>query len=189
VRKAEIRFSLARGTEQIACSLRWEKSVMRENKRMEERSRNMVKRVFLSQVNGAFGPDTPRARIMVVDDSATVRKILETCLGRQGYLVESFPDGVDALRRLAGPEGHHAVPDLVILDINLPKMDGYEVARRLKAKPHLGNTIIIMLTRRDGIIDRLKGRLAGARDYLGKPFKTEELLAVVQSYLPVTGVK
>jgi twitching motility two-component system response regulator PilG len=142
----------------------------------------MIKRVSLSSVHDASEEGASSAHVMVVDDSATIRKILETCLRRQGYSVDSFPDGVEALRWLV--ESQHAVPDLIILDVTLPKMDGYEVARRLKAKPYLGNTVIIMLTHHDGVIDKLKGRLAGANDYLTKPFKTEELLSVIESHLP-----
>src|SRR5579859_6466193 len=121
--------------------------------------------------------------VMVIDDSATVRKIVETCLSREGFDVESFQDGVDAIRWLAGPQAR--VPDLVILDIGLPKMDGYEVARRLKTKPQFSNTVIVMLSRRDGVIDKLKGRLAGAKDYLTKPFKTQEVISVIESHLGV----
>jgi len=119
--------------------------------------------------------------VMVIDDSTTVRKIIETCLGRQGFQVLGFPDGVEAMRWLMEPTS--CVPDLVLLDIGLPKMDGYEVARRLKIKPQFSNTVIIMLSRRDGMIDRLKGRLAGAKDYITKPFKTQDIISVTESYL------
>jgi DNA-binding response OmpR family regulator len=95
--------------------------------------------------------------------------------------VKSFPDGVEAMRWLTEPEAR--IPNLVILDIGLPKMDGYEVARRLKTKPQFSNTVIIMLSRRDGMIDKLKGRLAGAKDYLTKPFKTQDIIAVIESHL------
>ena len=77
------------------------------------------------------------------------------------------------------------VPDLVVLDIGLPKMDGYEVARCLKTKPQFNKTVIIMLSRREGLIDRRKGRLAGAKEYITKPFKTQEFIEVVESYLGV----
>ncbi len=119
--------------------------------------------------------------VMVIDDSTTIRKIIETCLGRQGFQVVGFPDGVEAMRWLMEPTSR--VPDLVLLDIGLPKMDGYEVARRLKIKPQFSNTVIIMLSRRDGMIDRLKGRLAGAKDYITKPFKTQDMISVIESYL------
>ncbi len=119
--------------------------------------------------------------IMVIDDSTTVRKIIETCLGRKGFEVQSFSDGVEAMRWLTSPDMR--VPDLVILDVGLPKMDGYEVARRLKTKPQFSDTIIVMLSRRDGMIDKLKGRLVGAKDYLTKPFKTQDIVSVIESHL------
>jgi twitching motility two-component system response regulator PilG len=121
--------------------------------------------------------------VMVIDDSLIVRKIIETSLRREGFESVSYPDGIEALRALA--EGRQKIPDLVILDVGLPKMDGYEIARRMKTKPHLANTVIIMLSGRDGVIDRLKGRLAGAKDYITKPFKTQEVISTISSYLGV----
>lgn len=119
--------------------------------------------------------------VMVIDDSRTVQKIIETCLRREGFDVQSVSDGIEALRWFTQPNVR--IPDLIILDIGLPKMDGYEVARRLKSKPQMSNTVIIMLSRRDGMIDKLKGRLAGAKDYLTKPFKTQEIVSVIESHL------
>lgn len=119
--------------------------------------------------------------VMVIDDSPTVRKIVETSLRREGFDVKGFIDGYEAMRWLISPEAR--IPDLVLLDIGLPKMDGYEVARRFKAKPNFNNTVIVMLSRRDGVIDRLKGRLAGAKDYITKPFRTQDVLSVIESYL------
>ncbi len=119
--------------------------------------------------------------VMVIDDSTTIRKIIETCLKRQGFQVLGFPDGVEAMRWLMEPTSR--APDLLFLDIGLPKMDGYEVARRLKIKPQFSNTVIVMLSRRDGVIDRLKGRLAGAKDYITKPFKTQDIISITESYL------
>lgn len=119
--------------------------------------------------------------VMVIDDSATVCKIIETCLRREGFEVKTFNDGVEAVRWLTEPES--PIPDLVLLDIELPKMDGYEVARRLKTKQRFHDTVIVMLSRRDGVIDRLKGRLVGAKDYVSKPFKTQDIIAIMQTYL------
>lgn len=62
-------------------------------------------------------------------------------------------------------------------------MDGYDIARRLKARPQFNNTVIVMLSRRDGVIDRLKGHLAGAKDYLTKPFKTQDLLTTIEAHM------
>lgn len=121
--------------------------------------------------------------VMIIDDSLTVRKIIETSLKREGYESVSYGDGIEAMKALTAPDVR--IPDLVILDIGLPKMNGYEIARRLKTKQQYNNTVIIMLTGRDGMLDRLKGRLAGAKDYITKPFRTQEVMSVVHSHLEV----
>ena len=119
--------------------------------------------------------------IAIIDDSTTICIILETCLQREGFLVKSFGDGIEAMRWFFQPG--IVPPALIILDIGLPKMDGYEVARRFKARPEFCETVIIMLTRRDGSLDRLKGQLAGAKDYLTKPFTTSQIVSVVETHL------
>ncbi len=119
--------------------------------------------------------------VMIIDDSLTVRKIIETSLKREGFESVSYGDGIEAMKALTAPGVR--IPDLVILDIGLPKMNGYEIARRLKTKQQYNNTVIIMLTGRDGMLDRLKGRLAGAKDYITKPFRTQEVMSVVHSHL------
>src|SRR5260370_8279007 len=88
--------------------------------------------------------------VMVIDDSTTVRKIIETCLRRQGFQVMGFPDSVEAIRWLMEPASR--VPDLVLLDIALPKMDGYEVPHRLKIKPQFTNTVIFILSLTTSVI-------------------------------------
>ena len=119
--------------------------------------------------------------VMVIDDSATVRKIIQVCLERAGYEVIGFPDGVEAIRWLTIQRAH--LPQLVFLDIEMPRMDGYAVAQCLKAKSQCSDMVIVMLSARNGILDRLKGRLAGADDYLTKPFTTQTILAIVRVYL------
>lgn len=121
--------------------------------------------------------------VMIIDDSLTVRKIIETSLKREGFESVSYGDGIEAMKALTAPDVR--IPDLVILDIGLPKMNGYEIARRLKTKQQYNNTVIIMLTGRDGMLDRLKGRLAGAKDYITKPFRTQEVMSIVHSHLGV----
>jgi len=124
--------------------------------------------------------------VMIIDDSLTVRKIMETSLKREGFASVSYSDGIEALRALN--EKRHPVPDLVILDIGLPKMDGYEVARHLKTKQQFGNTTIVMLSKRDGVIDRLKGRLAGAKDYITKPFRTQDVMSIIHAHLSTSTI-
>lgn len=121
--------------------------------------------------------------IMIIDESLPVRKIIETSLRREGLEAVGYEDGVQAMRALA--DGRQTVPDLVILDIGLPKMDGYEIARRFKSKPEFAHTTIIMLTGRDGVIDRLKSRHSGAKDFITKPFKTRDVISLVQSHLGI----
>lgn len=92
--------------------------------------------------------------------------------------MQCFQDGVEALRWLTPPEA--VVPALMLVDLNLPKMDGYEIIRLLKANPVCAHTIFVILSQRDGILDRLKGRLAGAHANLIKPFKTDQIVAVIR---------
>jgi Response regulators consisting of a CheY-like receiver domain and a winged-helix DNA-binding domain len=127
------------------------------------------------------GSQPARKLVAIIDDSITVRKIVETCLRREGFAVQCFPDGLDALRTWIQPDVR--LPDLILLDLCLPELDGYEVLLRIKRDPRLSSITVIILSRRDGLLDKLKGRLCGARAHLGKPFKTQELLTVVNAYL------
>lgn len=121
--------------------------------------------------------------VMVIDDSLVVRKILETCLRRAGYEVKSFQDGMEALHWLATPEAR--LPALALVDLCLPKIDGYDLIRLLKARPAFAQTVFVIVSQRDGMLDRLKGRLVGAQAYLTKPFKTQDIVAMVQAYLGI----
>ncbi len=140
-----------------------------------------IEQVFLSRVDGRKGVSEMDQFVMVIEDSPTVRKILEICLRRAGYEVKSFQDGVEALRWLATPAA--CIPALVLVDLGLPKMDGYDIVRHLKAKPAFERTVFVIVSRRDGVLDRVKGRLAGAHAYLTKPFKTQELVALLETHL------
>ncbi|HLJ35333.1 MAG TPA: response regulator [Ktedonobacteraceae bacterium] len=118
--------------------------------------------------------------VIAIDDSPTVRKVLEVCLHRAGYEdVHTFPDGVALLRWLMTPEAR--IPALVVVDLNLPEIDGYTLIRTLKAKPAFAHTVFVILTGCDGMVDRLKGRLSGAKLYLTKPFRTQDIVAVVEA--------
>lgn len=118
--------------------------------------------------------------VIVIDDSPTMRKILEVGLRRAGYDGMSFEDGLQALQWLNSPEVR--IPDLIFIDLGLPKMDGYEVIRLLKARPALAQTTLVILSRRDGVLDHIKGWLAGAHFYLTKPFKMQQIVALVQAH-------
>ena len=119
--------------------------------------------------------------VLVIDDSLTVRKILETSLLRAGFAASSFPDGIQAMQALT--EGRIPLPDAIILDIGLPKMDGFAVARALKHQRAFQKAIIIMLSGHDRLIDKLRGRLVGANAYLTKPFQPAKMLEVLCTHL------
>lgn len=120
--------------------------------------------------------------ILLIDDSVTVRKIVEICHQRAGYHVQSFAEGVTALQWLA--RSREGIPPLIYLDIELPRLDGYRVAEVLRARADFARTTLIILSCRDRVTDRLKGRLSGATAYLTKPFRVQDLLATTRLYLP-----
>lgn len=119
--------------------------------------------------------------ILIIDDSICVRTILEKTLRRANYATIGFADGFTALHWLASEEAH--IPALIILDLTLPKMDGYTVLRHLRKRPATAQTPVIILSGRSGLVDRLKGRLAGACVYLTKPFRQQTILEVVRAQL------
>jgi len=116
------------------------------------------------------------AAVLIVDDDVPIRRMLARTLAAEGYDVESAPDGGAALAAI-----ERSAPDLVVLDVAMPGLDGLAVARRLRAK---GLALpILLLTARDGVPDRVAGLDAGADDYLVKPFAAEELVARVRALL------
>ena len=119
-------------------------------------------------------------RVLVVDDEPAVRAALERALRLDGYDVELAADGLEGLRAIAS-----SPPDLVILDVLMPEVDGLDVSRRVRRAGD--RTPILMLTARDEVADRVRGLDAGADDYLVKPFALEELLARVRALLRRAG--
>lgn len=119
--------------------------------------------------------------VMIADDSPTIRKIVEVVLAREGYEVVAVPDGVEALRYLLTSD--MPPPDLILLDLVMPRLDGLQVARKIKEHPQLKPIPLVILSRRTGIVDRLFARLAGARGYLTKPFTEQQLRHVVGSLI------
>jgi twitching motility two-component system response regulator PilG len=123
--------------------------------------------------NGNGGPMT----VLVVDDSPTIRKILGLTLEREGYKVLAEANGESALKRL-----QEIVPHVVLLDIAMPDLDGYEVCKRIKQDPRTSAVPVIMLSGKGAFFDKVKGHLAGATEYLTKPFETPAVLAVVSTH-------
>ncbi len=123
--------------------------------------------------------------VMVIDDALVVSAILDTCLQRAGYEVKCFEDGLQALSWLNTAQAR--IPDLIFVDLGLPRLDGYQIIRLLKASPELEDTVLVILSGGDGILDRIKGRLVGAHAYLTKPFRIQTIVEIMQMHLEGTG--
>jgi twitching motility two-component system response regulator PilG len=128
------------------------------------------------QVVEDMSSDTPR--VLVIDDSKTIRKTAQNLLAKAGYEVRTAEDGFEALAVIVDFQ-----PDLVFVDIMMPRLDGYHTCALIKSNPTLRHTPVIMLSSKDGIFDRAKGRLVGAELHLSKPFTGDELLDAVQRHL------
>ena len=118
-------------------------------------------------------------KILVIDDSKTIRRTAETLLAREGCEVFTAIDGFDALAKIAD---HH--PDIIFVDIMMPRLDGYQTCSLIKNNQIFRNTPVIMLSSKDGLFDRARGRLVGSEQYLTKPFTKDELLGAIQSHVP-----
>jgi len=116
-------------------------------------------------------------RILVVDDSATIRRSAESMLTTEGYDVVTAENGFEALSKVAR---HN--PDLIFVDIMMPRLDGYQTCAIIKNNTQYRSTPVIMLTSKDGLFDQARGRVVGSDLYLTKPFTKEELLAAVQQH-------
>lgn len=124
-------------------------------------------------------PPTPTGRlVLVIDGSPTIQKIIELALRREGYEVGCFRDGIDAMRWFAGPQAR--IPDLMLVDLNLPKLDGCCVIQKFKAKPRFAHTACLVLCERE-ITDEIDLEQIGAAGSLRKPFTIQELITAVQT--------
>lgn len=120
--------------------------------------------------------------IMAIDDSHAVRLVIEASFRRANFQsVVTYPDGLSAIKALS--MGEVTVPDLVLLDIGMPNMDGYEVARILRTNSDFAQTQIVMLTGRDSMLDHLRSKMVGARDFIPKPFRPADLVRRVFTLL------
>lgn len=116
--------------------------------------------------------------ILVVDDSPTICRLVATTLEKRGYQVHAATDGMDALAKM-----NECIPDLIFLDITMPRLDGYQLCKIIKSNADLKQTPIVMLSGKDGLLDKVKGRMAGASDYITKPFKPNTLLQTVAKHV------
>lgn len=116
---------------------------------------------------------------MVIDDSKTIRKTAETLLRKQGYDVETANDGFEALAKVA-----EFKPDIIFVDIMMPRLDGYQTCALIKQNKAFRNTPVIMLSSKDSIFDKARGRLVGSEEYLTKPFARDDLMETIERFSP-----
>ncbi|SFN19195.1 twitching motility two-component system response regulator PilG [Formivibrio citricus] len=121
--------------------------------------------------------DIAGVKVMVIDDSNTIRRSAEIFLGQAGCEVILAEDGFDALAKIAD---HH--PDLIFVDVMMPRLDGYQTCALIKKNPRFKSTPVVMLSSKDGLFDRARGRMVGSDEYLTKPFTKDSLLAAVSAH-------
>ncbi len=117
-------------------------------------------------------------KILVIDDSKTIRRTAETLLTKEGCTVFTAIDGFDALSKIADHQ-----PDLIFVDIMMPRLDGYETCSLIKHNKVFRSTPVIMLSSNDGLFDRARGRIVGSEQYLTKPFTKVELLGAIANQI------
>jgi CheY-like chemotaxis protein len=117
-------------------------------------------------------------RILVVDDSPTVRKLISGKLEKCGHEVICAVDGIDALQKI-----NDLVPDLILLDITMPRMDGYQVCKLIRTNEQTKEVPVVMISGKDGFFDKVRGKMAGTTGYITKPFGPETLMKTVETYL------
>jgi twitching motility two-component system response regulator PilG len=118
-------------------------------------------------------------KVLVIDDSNTIRRSAEAFLRQAGFNVVLAEDGFDALSKISD---HH--PQVIFVDIMMPRLDGYQTCALIKQNPTFRTTPVIMLSSKDGIFDRARGKLAGSDQYLTKPFTKEALVQAVHRHAP-----
>jgi len=120
------------------------------------------------------------AKVMVIDDSNTIRRSAEIFLLQAGCTVILAEDGFDALAKIADHQ-----PDLIFVDIMMPRLDGYQTCALIKNNQMFKSTPVIMLSSKDGLFDKARGRIVGSEQYLTKPFTREELLGAIRRHVGV----
>ncbi|WP_442907345.1 response regulator [Hydrogenophaga sp. BPS33] len=120
---------------------------------------------------------TPALKVLVVDDSNTIRRSAEIFLKQGGHEVLLADDGFDALAKINDYQ-----PDLVFCDILMPRLDGYQTCAIIKRNARFANIPVVMLSSKDGVFDKARGRMVGSQDYLTKPFTKDQLLQAVQQF-------
>ena len=128
-------------------------------------------------MNNEAAAEPAGLKVLVIDDSNTIRRSAEIFLKQGGYEVLLAEDGFDALSKV----NDHA-PDLIFCDILMPRLDGYQTCAIIKRNARFASVPIIMLSSKDGLFDKARGRMVGSQDYLTKPFTKDQLLQTVQQF-------
>jgi twitching motility two-component system response regulator PilG len=122
--------------------------------------------------------DLQGLRVMVIDDSKTIRRTAETLLKREGAEVVTATDGFEALAKIADQH-----PQIIFVDIMMPRLDGYQTCALIKNNQVFKHTPVIMLSSKDGLFDKARGRIVGSEQYLTKPFTREELIEAIRKHV------
>ena len=123
-------------------------------------------------------PETGSLKVMIIDDSKTIRRTAETLLKKEGCEVVTATDGFEALAKIADEK-----PDIIFVDIMMPRLDGYQTCALIKNNQVFKETPVIMLSSKDGLFDRARGRIVGSDQYLTKPFTKDELLGAIRQHV------
>ena len=117
-------------------------------------------------------------KVMVIDDSNTIRRSTEAILSKEGFEVLTAADGFEAMSMIT--DNH---PDIIFVDIMMPRLDGYQTCSLIKNNRHFKHTPVVMLSSKDGLFDRARGRIAGSDQHINKPFSKEELLGAIHEHV------
>lgn len=124
--------------------------------------------------------DLDGLKVMVIDDSKTIRRTAETLLKKAGCAVVTSVDGFEALSKITDQN-----PDIIFVDIMMPRLDGYQTCALIKNNQVFKHTPVIMLSSKDGLFDKARGRIVGSEQYLTKPFTKDELFGAIRSHVKV----
>lgn len=123
-------------------------------------------------------------KVLIIDDSNTIRRSAEMFLRQAGYEVILAEDGFDALSKISDHQ-----PRIIFVDVMMPRLDGYQTCALIKRSPRFSRTPVVMLSSKDGLFDRARGRMVGSSEYLTKPFTKDSLLSAVRQFSMHEGVR
>jgi twitching motility two-component system response regulator PilG len=163
----------------------WQNALARDesNDKLRSRLAQLRARQAMAQAEadaqraGEVKPARAKKTVMVVDDSPTVRKLLTIKLEKHGHRVVTASNGMEALSKI-----NEELPDLILLDVTMPRLDGYQLCKLVKTDAITKHIPVVMLSGNDGFFDKMRGRMAGSVAYLTKPFEPQALLQTVDRY-------